>query len=169
MHTRACAGAAAQIASRSSTLKAESKNTCDSQTRSHEPERAAAMKRSAKVRHGSAAISVATTRPASWSRRVCRRKLWNSAAPVSTLVLDRLDVDAQEHVVGEHRNAVFHAEVAAPDARAQVRAADLLLEHRVGSAEEVLDLEGRRPRDAVDGELARGGGELVAVELELAR
>src|SRR5205085_1887184 len=77
-------GAASQMAARSRTTKAESKKTCESHTRCQPPRRAAAAKRSPNVSHGVGAISSASTSPASASRRVCRRKLWNSEAVVST-------------------------------------------------------------------------------------
>jgi hypothetical protein len=51
---------------------------------SQPPRRSAATKRSTKVSQGAVGISSATTRPSSCSRRVWRRKLWNSEAVVST-------------------------------------------------------------------------------------
>ncbi len=86
MATIASGEAAEQIARRLATRKPESNNTCESHTRSRGERCSAAMKRSAKVSHGASGISSSSTRPASTSRRVWRRKLWNSWALASTRI-----------------------------------------------------------------------------------
>src|SRR5437762_1068935 len=114
------------MASTSSTMNAESKKTCESQTRSHGSRRAASMKPSPKtffshLRSASAAESLqyracASSVASGHGWWLCAAKCsrpglaaWNLEKcfpSTSRLVLDRLDIHPQNDIVGEIRNVL---------------------------------------------------------------
>src|SRR5687767_10398312 len=97
-----------------------------------------------------------------------REKCSASIGAFEALVPVGLDVDAQQHVVGERGDGVLDAPVAALDVGDELAAAHRLLVHRVVAAIEVLDIEGHRLRDPLHREVALHRLEPLALEIELA-